>query len=595
MTEEERKVRKFNAKKYFIYGFKEYITNKNKIMARKYVPSIREVLVDYIQMYEDRIKDTKDVKLQRAEKELIEETKYYIQGSIFYEHKIYIKELNLLMAQLHIDDEKQEVIATNHKAYIMCKSLIKKINYENFYVQIINVLKTTSSYEIVDRIIESIVSELLYDGYSLKHLDTWYNKCLRTRDISEENIDEKLHQFTELKAHIQDIEYFITIKGYCRNEITLDYNLVLRQVQDINEVIPETYRGQLQMSSDTTVYSLEVRAMDVDKGIEYLLDAFEAYFHMINYVIDNNKVEIGEKILAYVKKDEEYHKIRKNVQDEVTIFSTSESRERQDVEDFIRYRDSLYSEQQIYDEVANIQRALNIVKGQKEQSKENKIINLWSVLEYVLTFHEGKNIISKVKDIIPKIICLYEIKESINSFWLQLYRYKDSNNLAITEFIEACKKNEEGSRYDLHKFIEYVNTQGSSLSGKLAFNDLLARGICEIGSILFDEKYRQKYVEKIYNNTLNDLTKIYRDRNVLIHSGRSNISNINLKVLRLYRYNNSLLGVIIYYKSKNPTLTIQEILSSIEHTYKNYIELIGTTIAPQKLIEVCRPTYLFLE
>ena len=41
--------------------------------------------------------------------------------------------------------------------------------------------------------------------------------------------------------------------------------------------------------------------------------------------------------------------------------------------------------------------AINIIKGQKEQTKENRLINLWSVLEYMLTFHNGDNIISKVK------------------------------------------------------------------------------------------------------------------------------------------------------------------------------------------------------
>ena len=43
----------FDAKKYFIYAFKRHILNENKILYKKFLPSIREVLVDYIDIYDD--------------------------------------------------------------------------------------------------------------------------------------------------------------------------------------------------------------------------------------------------------------------------------------------------------------------------------------------------------------------------------------------------------------------------------------------------------------------------------------------------------------------------------------------------------------
>ena len=46
--------RNYSAKKYFIYGFKDYILNTNKIMTKRHFPSIREVIVDYINMYDER-------------------------------------------------------------------------------------------------------------------------------------------------------------------------------------------------------------------------------------------------------------------------------------------------------------------------------------------------------------------------------------------------------------------------------------------------------------------------------------------------------------------------------------------------------------
>lgn len=583
----------FGAKKYFIYGFKEYITNKNNIQAKRYVPSIREIIEDYIEMYEDRIKDIENIKLKNAEKELIDTINYYIKGSIFYDPKIYKKELELLLDSINNKDEN---IQQASKAYLICQSLIKKLNKENFYIKIINYVKENSSYENIDIAIQSIVSELLYDGYSLKHLDNWYNWELKTRDISEENINQKLDQFIMLKAKKRDITYYISVKEYSKLVIQLDYNIVLRKVEWAEEDIEEDIKAYLQVAANTTIYRADIKAMDVNKGIEYLIDAFDGYFHMINYLIGdgNHKIEIGEKILACVE-GVEYHKIRKKVSDEETIFAHKEGREKQDVEEFIKYRDNVYMEGITYDEVSNIQRALNIAKGQKNQSKENKIIDLWSVLEYILTFHEGKNIISKVKDIVPKVVCLYEIKESINSFWALLYRYKNSGNENVIEFINNCKKHEDDSKYDLKKFIKCVCSEGEQLIDKLQFNDLLKREIARIGTILHDDNYRRKYIDTAYSNVEHDLTKIYRDRNVLIHAGRSNIRNINGKVARLYKYNNSMMGVIIYYKTNNPLLTIQEILSSVEYTYKNYLELLKGKATEEQMEEICRPKYLFLE
>lgn len=92
-----------------------------------------------------------------------------------------------------------------------------------------------------------------------------------------------------------------------------------------------------------------------------------------------------------------------------------------------------------------------------------------------------------------------------------------------------------------------------------------------------------------------DLIRIYRDRNILIHSGRRGIRNINYKILRLYQYNNNTLSIIIYYKNKNPMLTIEEILNSIEYTYNKYIKEIDSKLENGQLLGICRPKYLFIE
>lgn len=58
----------FDSKKYFIYAFKRHILNTNKILYKKFLPSIREVLLDYIDIYDDINQNIENKKLQNAKK-----------------------------------------------------------------------------------------------------------------------------------------------------------------------------------------------------------------------------------------------------------------------------------------------------------------------------------------------------------------------------------------------------------------------------------------------------------------------------------------------------------------------------------------------
>ena len=72
--------------------------------------------------------------------------------------------------------------------------------------------------------------------------------------------------------------------------------------------------------------------------------------------------------------------------------------------------------------------------------------------------------------------------------------------------------------------------------------------------------------------------------------------------LRLYRYVNSIVATILYYKKRNPMDSIIEILNSLHNTYEVYIEQITSMekrekkdISAEDGYRVVRPPYLFLE
>lgn len=381
--------------------------------------------------------------------------------------------------------------------------------------------------------------------------------------------------------------------------IYLDYNLLMKieefeNISLMNEKDNKDAKNYLQYGLNTYLYSVIVKCRDYYKGLEILIDSLNSYFQIIEYINQEIELVINEKVVVEVGSNI-YEKLRRNIYDDAILFNKSERRELEDISDFIKYRDRVYHMNIGHDEIANIQRAINIIKGQENQSKENRLINLWSVLEYMLTFHNGSNIISKVKDIVPKVYCLYLIKDKINTFWNILYQYKDSNHDIITDMIEYSKLEDDEYRYNLDKLIEFIVNKDKSIINEFEFNDILKKSISEIGNLFFDEKKRFEYIKKVYTEIEMDLIRIYRDRNILIHSGRRQIRNINYKTLRLYQYNNSILGIIIHYKNKTPELTIEEILNSIEYTYDKYIKTIKSKVDTTELSPICRPKYLFIE
>ncbi len=77
----------------------------------------------------------------------------------------------------------------------------------------------------------------------------------------------------------------------------------------------------------------------------------------------------------------------------------------------------------------------------------------------------------------------------------------------------------------------------------------------------------------------------------------------------MYRYVNSVLSTILYYKEKNGKYTITDVLNSIDATYLDYVSTWGAEkekkkkkainqkrdLSLQEAYKIVRPPYLFIE
>jgi len=310
----------YNAKKYFILGFKDHIKNEHKSLSRIHTPSIRELLVDYVEIHEDITTNLELVKLGNARNDLIEAMIYYVKNSIFYDNSLYKKEFSLLVSQMeNLNDksDKDKNLRYSH-IYTICNSLIKKIHTSgNIYLNIVNLVKANNNFSQSEKAIHFIINELLYEGYSLKYLDVWYNENIGKTKISETNVDTLLNMFCELKQPDRKFEYFINVydNKYFKDDVLfINFNLSLikqdfEKMTLIDSISNQETKKYLQDTKGYNICSIQTNAKDYYKGLDNILNSIKTYFQMINYVSAESNSLFLEKIICK-HPDGTYKKIR---------------------------------------------------------------------------------------------------------------------------------------------------------------------------------------------------------------------------------------------------------------------------------------------
>lgn len=322
----------FDSKKYFIYAFKRHILNENKILYKKFLPSIREVLLDYIDIYDDVNQNIENKKLQNAKKDIIKSTIFLVKESIFYTQGIYKEELDLLINDMKKIESNLLNSLEEARTYNKCKSVIKKISNDNLYSHLGNIIKKLNNFAEVDRCIECMISEMLYDGYSLKYIENWYNFNISKElaELNEINIDIIIDKYKEFSIKEKEYKYYLTIKTMriLDENIYLDYNLVMKKeiFEDItlhNVQDNKDAKNYLNYGGNTYLYTVVLKCRDYYKGLEILIDSLNSYIQMVNYLDENNELTINDKIV--VKIDEgKYEKLRKQIYDDVILFDKSQ-------------------------------------------------------------------------------------------------------------------------------------------------------------------------------------------------------------------------------------------------------------------------------
>ncbi len=589
------------AQEYFVDLFKSYIRNYNKVFSKKYTPSIRELLSDYIELYNDIATSPENQKLKNSIKAMLDVMEFFIKDTILCKSVLKVN-LDMLRRKIQTvnkssrEKTKQEDngrhLSSEYFAILkICSSLLKSLSKYNIYELIISVVKSTENYKEIDRCTECLINELLYDGYSIRYLQDWHRNMKATHGNDTISL---LEAFPILKKAENEYHIYFTVKNDC-NLLNLKHISDKIDLHPIKkEELPPKIAVNLLFNETGRAFKAVLNSMDEYSATNQIIKAFDSHCLIVN-LMEKKDYRVNQKIASFC--NGEINKYNVEANDLKYILPKIDCHEKNNLEDFLKYRKEVYQKNLAVGEIFTIERSFNILKNGNYENDANTLINLWNVLEHILSYYSEDSIISKARFIIPKLMCLYYLKDKLNVFWhtLQVSRGYEQ---PVADFIQSSKHEAHPEKYDISKLLSNIKIRGEDLCKHFGTNKyILSRKYRELGMIITGENNLFQEIEELHRKIEYDIVRIYRTRNVLVHSGNTTRTNILLKNARLMQYTSNLMGVILHYKMKNSNHTISEILYSIPETYDCYLkdcQEFKKNIDHKPVAEIFHLTYLFL-
>ena len=456
----------------------------------------------------------------------------------------------------------------------------------------------------MDILIEALISDLLYKGYSLTYLIEWF-KNQQTLFMKNGQDVSIIHNLTELDR--QPIGHTIYIKFVIRSDTQLQPALQLLQKQFIIGKKEDFSFGNMWHGEEYYIAHKEYQALDITKAVSMAAKEFGETKELF---------DMWQGVQGCIRDDQQYGWVENNKlnlimvkkTDNVKMLGYVDSYYKNQMNRFLKLKDDLVNE-----DIKVLERVLYTLNTAKTYKIQNRFLNFWSALEYTLYPFPRYTIIEKARVVVPEVFSLFYIKNKLNIFWARLTHYlepreTDSELNEAIQFVRECKDlNDDG--YDTRKVIKVFQDKeriGKIIKG-LEKHVVLERETAELQMLITNPYKAITAIKKYYEAIMHDLNYIYRLRNQLIHSTKGLDDSLEHISMRLYRYVNSVLSTMLYYKEKNGEYTITDILNSIDATYLDYVSAWGdgngkkksmnheVELSLQEAYKIVRPPYLFIE
>ena len=598
---DEQKV--LQCQKYYVFKIRDIVNNSFHTLEEKRIDCLIQYLDQCISTYDDYRMALEPSKLKNSYEGLIEGMDFQMQKHPFRKLDLYRNDFAHLHKLIKLNEQQRDKELHNiHRDMV---SLRKKLSAADMIGHYLMCLKHEENYQEMDNLMEALISDLLNKGYSLTYLIDWFKKQQDEfmRNGQDVSIIENLR---ELDREV--VEHTIYIKYIVNSETQFGPAFELLRMQFTIQHRDEVSFSSRWSDKDFYIASKKYRALDVTKAISMASKEFSA----VKELFDMWQGTIGcirDDLRYGWTEGENFNLMEVKKADNVKMLGYVDSYYRKQMDRFLKLRVGFGNE-----DFKVLERILYTLNTAKTYKIQNRFLNFWSALEYVLYPFPRFTIIEKARVVVPEVFSLFYIKNKINIFWSRLIhyletRYKESEFYEVVKFVDECIDVGDGG-YDTKKVIAVFQDKErvQKIAENFSKHVVLHRELSELEMLINSPQKAVAAIEDYYEGIKHDLNYIYRLRNQLIHSTKDTDDSLEHISMRLYRYVNSVLSTILYYKEKNSEYTIMDILNSIDATYQDYISVWKAKKAgkkesqeDEKLLSIqeaynmVRPSYLFIE
>ena len=592
-----------SSRKYFVFKIQDLVNNSFHTLEEKRMESLLQYMEICISTYDELRMSLDQGKLKRSYEALLEGLDYQMKNHPFHKLDLYANDFSCLHRLIQQTGESCE--KEMHKIHRNIVALKKKLESENIIECYIQCLLEEDSFQGMDYLMEALISDLLNIGYSMAHVCDFFKR--QQQEFVESNDAKKvINNLKELDKEHTGFLIHISFKISSQTQTDSAIKLLKRQFQirtskEANIPIKAIPESSL-IASKRYLALDEIMAVDMArKEFKSVIELFDMWQGTKNCIKDD---------LWYMwQEDTDYHRISLNSIDNTKMLTYIDNNYKKQMERFLQLNDEISN-----DNIRTLERVLYTLNSAKSFTVQNRFLNFWSSLEYILYSFPRFTIIEKARVVVPEVFGLFYLKNKMNIFWSRITYCMQKTGYAekypmLNQLCTECREAKDYSTKKMISFLSCENTYSKILS-ELSFHIVLERECREIIMLLTDTFKAGKAIKEYYDGIRHDLNYIYRLRNQLIHSAKDIDDSLEYISFRLYRYVNSVLSTILYYEEKNNLYNITDILSSIDSTYQDYSEkwmsepkkkkgsaeaAQTSNISTDDLYRLVRPKYLFIE
>ena len=502
-----------NSRKYFIFKIQDLVNNSFHTLEEKRMESLLQYMGICVSTYEELRASLDQSKLKRSYEGLLEGLDYQMLYHPFYKLDLYRSDFAHLHQLIELGTEARDKEIHNiHRGIVALKKKLESKNLLECYIQC---LITEDSFKGMDYLMEALVSDLLYMGHSMTHIFDFFKR--QQQEFIEENDAEKifcnLREFNrERTGFLIHISFRILSQTQQEQAISLLHlQFLIHTSQEAG--IPPKYRNK-----DALIASKEYMALDHIKAIDMARKEFDSIIELFD-MWQGTKNCIKDDLWYFYQCGDTFYRISLNSINDTRMLKYIDSNYKKQMERFLQLRNDIGNEN-----TRTLERVLYTLNTAKSFTVQNRFLNFWSALEYILHPFPRFTIIEKARVVVPEVFGLFYLKNKLNIIWSRLIYCMEKKGYtekfpALNQFFIDCREEKD---YSTQKVISYLcnDEKYKDFLAEISFHVVLERECRELIMLLTEPTKAYKAIQEYYDGIKHDLNYIYRLRNQLIHSAK---------------------------------------------------------------------------